>query len=117
MMPQLEAFQGFSDIAFNPDRSLNCQARAVALFVSLSKNGWIDKDIFYFGLTRFFHEILCIAHPGPPFPVTGGDLGLKPHPRKHLRKFCYYKDYYFRLSTGMKQPMPSEPPYQPNLPL
>ena len=43
---ELEVFQGFSDIVFNPNRSLNCQARAAALFVSLSKNGLIDEKIF-----------------------------------------------------------------------
>ena len=45
-MQQLESFLGFSDIVFNPNRSLNCQARAAALFVSLSKNGLIDEQIF-----------------------------------------------------------------------
>lgn len=29
-------FQGFSDIVFNPSKSFNCQARAAALFISLS---------------------------------------------------------------------------------
>ena len=117
LMPKLEAFQGFSDIAFNPNRSLNCQARAAALFVSLSKNGWIDKDIFYLGLTRFFQEVLCISDPWDSFPVTGGDPGFKLHQRKHLRKLCYYKDYYFRLATGTKRPIPSElPAYQLDLP-
>ncbi len=43
---ELEGFQGFSDIVFNPNRSINCQARAAALFVSLSKNGLIDEQIF-----------------------------------------------------------------------
>ena len=43
---ELEVFQGFSDIVFNPNRSINCQARATALFVSLSKNGLIDEQIF-----------------------------------------------------------------------
>ena len=45
LMPQLETYQGFSDIVFNPKRSLNCQARAAALFVSLSKNGLMDEQI------------------------------------------------------------------------
>ena len=45
MMKELAAFQGFSDIVFNPNRSINCQARAAALFVSLSKNGLIDEQI------------------------------------------------------------------------
>lgn len=45
LMQQLEKFQGFSDIVFNPKRSFNCQARAAALFVSLSKNGLMDKHL------------------------------------------------------------------------
>ena len=46
MMKELEVFQGFSDIVFNPNRSINCQARAAALFVSLSKNRLMDEQIF-----------------------------------------------------------------------
>jgi len=34
---QLLEFDGFSDIEFNPEKSFNCQARAAALYVSLSK--------------------------------------------------------------------------------
>ena len=54
-MSELETFQGFSDIVFNPKRSLNCQARAAALFVSLSKKGLIDEHLlrdkdYYFEL-------------------------------------------------------------------
>ena len=75
LVPELETFQGFSDIVFNPNRSLNCQARAAALFISLSKKRLVDKHIFY------------------------------------------YKDYYLRLATGIKEPMPTElPAYQPSLP-
>lgn len=55
LMSELETFQGFSDIVFNPKRSLNCQARAAALFVSLSKKGLIDEQLlrdkdYYFEL-------------------------------------------------------------------
>ncbi len=46
IIKELQVFQGFSDIVFNPKRSFNCQARAAALFVSLSKNGLIDEKIF-----------------------------------------------------------------------
>ncbi len=35
---KLKNFQGFSDIAFNPKRSINCQACAAAIFVSLSRH-------------------------------------------------------------------------------
>ncbi len=45
IIQELEVFQGFSDIVFNPNRSLNCQARAAALFVALSKNGLINEQI------------------------------------------------------------------------
>ena len=38
LAPELVKFQGFSDIVFNPQRSFNCQARAAAIFVSLSQN-------------------------------------------------------------------------------
>ena len=46
LIQELDTFQGFSDIVFNPNRSLNCQARAAALYVSLSKNGLIDEQMF-----------------------------------------------------------------------
>lgn len=42
---ELTKFEGFSDIVFNPKRSLNCQARAAAQFVSLSKNGLLNEQI------------------------------------------------------------------------
>lgn len=36
-------FDGFTDIEFNPAKSINCQARTAALFVSLEKRGLLDK--------------------------------------------------------------------------
>jgi hypothetical protein len=39
---RLTKFAGFTDIEFNPERSLNCQARSCALFVSLMLNGLLD---------------------------------------------------------------------------
>ena len=39
------SYTAFTDIAFNPEKSLNCQARAVAIYVSLRKNGLIDKSL------------------------------------------------------------------------
>ena len=45
------AFDGFSDIEFNPKKSINCQARSAAMFVSLMKQNLLekaldDKDLF-----------------------------------------------------------------------
>lgn len=34
-------YAGFTDIEFNPERSINCQARSCALLVTLMKNDWI----------------------------------------------------------------------------
>lgn len=36
-------YNTFTDIEFNPKKSINCQASSVALFVSLSKNKLLDK--------------------------------------------------------------------------
>lgn len=49
---ELLNYNAFSDIAFNPKKSYNCQAYSAALFVSLYKKGQIeiiknDKDIFF----------------------------------------------------------------------
>lgn len=41
---KLASFGGFSDIVFNPKRSFNCQARAAALFVSLSQNQMLNQQ-------------------------------------------------------------------------
>jgi hypothetical protein len=45
------AYLAFTDIEFNPDKSLNCQAHSVALYVSLSQQGLLgpsipDRDAF-----------------------------------------------------------------------
>ena len=49
---QLITFDAFTDIAFNPDKSINCQARSAALYVSLVRQGMLtealnNKDSFY----------------------------------------------------------------------
>lgn len=53
---QLLDFDGFTDIEFNPDRSLNCQAASAAVFVALSKRGELvaataSRDAFLERLT------------------------------------------------------------------
>lgn len=40
---ELMAYDAFTDIEFNPNRSLNCQARAAAQFVALNREGLIDQ--------------------------------------------------------------------------
>lgn len=38
-------YRAFSDIAFNPERSINCQAYAAALYVSLHERGLLSSDV------------------------------------------------------------------------
>jgi hypothetical protein len=45
---RLQQCAGFTDIEFNPDRSLNCQARSCAMFVSLEKRDMLDDAMSSF---------------------------------------------------------------------
>ena len=38
-------YAGFTDIEFNPGRSINCQARSCALFVALTKGNLLDETM------------------------------------------------------------------------
>ncbi len=57
-------YKGFTDIAFNPKRSRNCQARSAALFVSLYENRYIekikqDKNILFNILKNIEQPLIC----------------------------------------------------------
>lgn len=51
-LKRLYSCAGFTDIEFNPERSLNCQARSIALFVALSKRGLLDEAFYSFDAFR-----------------------------------------------------------------
>lgn len=40
---ELLAYEAFTDIEFNPEKSINCQAYSIAMFVALSKRNLLDK--------------------------------------------------------------------------
>ncbi len=42
---QVLKYSAFSDIAFNPEKSINCQAYAAALYVSLCKRGLLSDEL------------------------------------------------------------------------
>ncbi len=42
---RLYGYAGFTDIEFNPLRSINCQARSCALFLTLMKRGLLDDAV------------------------------------------------------------------------
>ncbi len=43
LMDEILAYDTFTDIEFNPNKSINCQARSVAIFVTLSKFNLLDE--------------------------------------------------------------------------
>ena len=57
---QLFTFKGFSDIVFNPHKSLNCQARAAALFVALHRTGTLADVV-----ANKAHYLNLITHSIP----------------------------------------------------
>ena len=74
LMQKLESYQGFSDIVFNPSKSLNCQARAAALYVSFSKNGLMDKQII--SDMDYYIDILNGHEQYPPVEQDSQQLSL-----------------------------------------
>jgi hypothetical protein len=42
-LKRLSRYQGFTDIEFNPDKSINCQARSCATLVALERRGLLDE--------------------------------------------------------------------------
>jgi hypothetical protein len=44
-LKRLNKYDGFTDIEFNPNKSVNCQARSCALFVSLMNMNLLDDNI------------------------------------------------------------------------
>lgn len=45
LVDQICSFDYFTDIEFNPEKSINCQARSLALFISLLKRNLLSKCI------------------------------------------------------------------------
>ncbi|NMG56490.1 DarT1-associated NADAR antitoxin family protein [Aromatoleum aromaticum] len=55
---QVSQYEGFTDIEFNPSKSVNCQAYSVALFVALTQRQLLEqalqsRDDFIATITRF----------------------------------------------------------------
>jgi type I restriction enzyme M protein len=51
---QITYYNAFTDIEFNPKKSINCQARSAALFVSLTRNGLLK--LFLSSPDEFIHQ-------------------------------------------------------------
>ena len=73
--PKLYAYGGFTDVEFNPHRSINCQARSCALFLSLMRRNLLDCAVespgaFIKLLSAFdYSPQLRAEHAGKPAPL------------------------------------------------
>jgi hypothetical protein len=64
-LKRLHEYGGFTDIEFNPERSLNTQARACAVFVALDLRGLLEDCANSFDI---FCEVLEKGLPDTPLP-------------------------------------------------
>ena len=62
------AYDAFTDIEFNPKRSLNCQAEAAAIYVSLSKQGLLQDAL---ASEDSFREIVYPSFGETPIEARG----------------------------------------------
>lgn len=71
---QIQSFAGFTDIAFNPEKSWNCQARAAAIYLGLSQLGQHQRAVD--DPEWFFTSLRNGNFPGNQDPSGQGLLGL-----------------------------------------
>lgn len=50
LLAELLEYDAFTDIEFNPEKSINCQARAAAVLISLARRGELDRARDFFEL-------------------------------------------------------------------
>jgi len=70
-LQRLAAYAAFSDIEFNPARSINCQARSCALFFALRKRDLLQDAL----LTPKSFVALLSEHGYPSRPIKGDAAG------------------------------------------
>ncbi|MBZ0099276.1 MAG: hypothetical protein K8F30_09335 [Taibaiella sp.] len=56
-LTRLQQCAGFTDIEFNPERSVNCQAQSCATFVALEKRGQLDDAMQSFEKFRSYLQV------------------------------------------------------------
>jgi len=67
-LDRLSRYAAFSDIEFNPQRSVNCQARSLALFVSLKATRLLDEAV---RTPESFIEVMRRAKRRPAGAIAG----------------------------------------------
>ena len=53
---QVLKYNAFTDVEFNPNKSINCQARAAAMFVGITSGGLINKTFDFFEFCKMVEE-------------------------------------------------------------
>jgi hypothetical protein len=76
LTPRLNRYAGFTDIEFNPERSVNCQARSCALFVSLMTNGLLESAV---ESPQAFIDLLTEHAYRPQQAERAGQHAFSPH--------------------------------------
>ncbi len=71
-LTRLYRYAGFTDIEFNPSKSVNCQARSCALFVTLMRRGLLESAVA--SPRAFIDLIKKYSYPanGPSFALPQG---------------------------------------------
>lgn len=64
----LMEYDGFTDIVFNPEKSLNCQAQAAALYVSLRRAGLLEQAME--SVASFIRTVYQTNYTLPPERIT-----------------------------------------------
>ena len=54
---QIMKYNIFTDIEFNHNKSINCQARSVAIYVSLRKSGFLNKALVNYELMQNLYHV------------------------------------------------------------
>lgn len=73
LVSAIQAYSGFTDIEFNPEKSINCQARSVALYVALQRIGIVDRVVA--SRSEFLALLNGIRPPvAPPTAYSQGSL-------------------------------------------
>lgn len=67
LLDELLEYDAFTDIEFNPQKSINCQARAAAVLVSLVRSGNIDK-------AKDINELATLLFEN----ITKSDIDIRP---------------------------------------
>jgi hypothetical protein len=87
--PELAAYvlehRAFSDIAFNPERSLNCQAYSAALYVALHERGLLTSEVLR-KKESYLQALKGIRSSASPSPT---EETVQLSPREAQRDFVY----------------------------